>query len=100
MLAAVPLPPNATANPWQWEPHPEVWFLVAGLAVAYLYMIRVVGPRAVPAGESVVRRKQVVAFVAAMLLLWLASDWPVHDLAEEHLYSVHMFQHMVLSYFM
>jgi putative membrane protein len=24
----------------------------------------------------------------------------VHDIAEEHLYSMHMFQHMVLSYFM
>jgi putative membrane protein len=33
-------------------------------------------------------------------MLWLASDWPVHDIAEEYLYSAHMFQHMVLSYFM
>lgn len=32
-------------------------------------------------------------------LLWLASDWPTHDIAEEYLYSVHMVQHLVLSYF-
>jgi putative membrane protein len=38
--------------------------------------------------------------VAGVLLLWLSSDWPVHDLAEEYLYSMHMIQHMALSYFM
>jgi putative membrane protein len=52
------------------------------------------------AGEStVVTRRQVWSFVAAIGMLWLASDWPMHDISEEYLYSVHMFQHMVLSYF-
>lgn len=31
-------------------------------------------------------------------LLWFASDWPMHDIAEEYLYSVHMIQHMILTY--
>ena len=31
-------------------------------------------------------------------MLWLASDWPIHDIAEERLYSVHMVQHLLLSY--
>ena len=35
-----------------------------------------------------------------MLVLWVASDWPVHDISEEYLYSVHMVQHMALSYFL
>jgi putative membrane protein len=48
----------------------------------------------------VTTRKQRIVFVIAILMLWLASDWPVHDIAEEYLYSAHMFQHMVLSYFM
>ena len=30
-------------------------------------------------------------------LLWFASDWPLHDIAEERLYSAHMFQHMILT---
>ena len=38
-------------------------------------------------------------FVAAMVTLWVASDWPIHDISEEYLYSVHMVQHMALSYF-
>ena len=28
-----------------------------------------------------------------MVLLWVASDWPMHDISEEYLYSVHMIQH-------
>jgi putative membrane protein len=30
--------------------------------------------------------------------LWISTDWPVHDIAEEHLYFVHMIQHMLLSF--
>jgi putative membrane protein len=88
------------AHPWRFQPHVEVWLLVAFLVSAYVYMIRVLGPRAVPSGEAVVTRRQLTAFGAGILILWFASDWPVHDIAEEYLYSVHMFQHMALTYFM
>lgn len=86
-------------NPWRFQPHPEVWLLVVAVLGAYIYAVRVIGPVAVKSGQ-VTTRKQRYAFVAAILMLWLASDWPVHDMAEEYLYSAHMFQHMVLSYFM
>jgi putative membrane protein len=33
-----------------------------------------------------------------IILLWLSSDWPMHDIAEEYLYSVHMVQHFILTY--
>ena len=86
-------------NPWRFQPHPEVWLLVVAVLGAYIYAVRVIGPVAVKSGQ-VTTRKQRYAFVAAILMLWLASDWPAHDIADEYLYSVHMFQHMVLSYFM
>ena len=86
-------------NPWRFQPHPEVWLLVAFVFGAYIYAARLIGPVVVKAGP-VITTKQRNAFIAAILMLWLASDWPVHDIAEEYLYSVHMFQHMVLSYFM
>ena len=35
-----------------------------------------------------------------MLLLFAASTWPIHQLGEDYLYSAHMLQHMMLSYFM
>jgi putative membrane protein len=30
--------------------------------------------------------------------LWFAIDWPMHDIAEEYLYFVHMTQHLLLSF--
>ncbi len=86
-------------SPWRFQAHPEVWLLVAFLLGAYVYAVRVIGPVVVKAGPPITK-KQRNSFIAAILLLWLGSDWPVHDLAEEYLYSIHMFQHMVLSYFM
>jgi putative membrane protein len=89
---------NPFLDPWRFQAHPELWLLVAFLVGAYVYSIRVIGPQAVVSGP-VVTRKNVTAFVAAMTILWIASDWPMHDLAEEYLYSMHMLQHMALSYF-
>ncbi len=83
---------------FQW--HPEVWLLVAFLTGAYIYMVRRIGPTAVPTGQPAVSRANVISFVGAMLMLWIASDWPLHDISEEYLYSAHMVQHMMLSYFL
>lgn len=87
-------------DPWRFQWHPEVWVLVAFLTGAYIYMVRVIGPKAVPSGKSPVSRFNIVCFVGAMLMLWVASDWPIHDVGEEYLYSAHMLQHMMLSYFL
>jgi hypothetical protein len=82
---------------FQW--HPEVWLLVAFLTGAYVYMVRVIGPKAVPR-VSRPSRPTLAASSAAMAMLWIASDWPMHDIGEQYLYSVHMLQHMMLSYFL
>ena len=96
MIAAV----DITANPWAFHPHVEVWMLVAFLIGAWIYSVRVIGPRAVAPGEVVVTRRQTGYFVATILMLWAASDWPIHDIGETYLYSGHMLQHMMLSYFL
>ena len=88
-----------TVDPWAFVPHPEVGLLVAFLTGAYVYMVRVIGPKAVAPGESPVSRRNIRAFTAAMLILWVSSDWPIHDISEDYLYWVHMFQHMALSFF-
>ena len=96
------LPPSAAeqvAQVWKFQAHPEVWLLLAGLIGAYVYMVKVIGPEAVKSGP-VVTHKQKLCFIAAMLMFWAASDWPIHDLAEKYLYSVHMLQHMMMSYFL
>jgi putative membrane protein len=87
-------------DPWRYQFHPEVWVLVAFLTGAYIYMVRVIGPKAVAPGHPVVTRFNIGCFVGAMVMLWVASDWPMHDIGEEYLYSAHMLQHMMLSYFL
>jgi len=90
----------AATSPWHFVPHPEVWFLVVSVVGCYVYAITRIGPKVVPAGQPIVTRAQLRWFVAATLTLWIASDWPLHDLGEKYLYSAHMLQHMMLSYFM
>ena len=90
---------DLTVDPLAFQWHPEVWLLVGFLTAAYVYMVRVIGPKAVAPGQPVVTRANIVTFVAAMVLLWVSSDWPLHDISEEYLYSAHMVQHMSLSYF-
>jgi putative membrane protein len=87
-----------TLTPWQ--PHLEVWLLVAGIAGSYWYAIRRIGPHVVHEGEPIVTGSQLRWFCSGLVVLWLASDWPVHDIAEEHLYFVHMIQHLLLSLLM
>ena len=87
-------------DPWRYQWHPEVWVLVAFLTGAYIYMVRVIGPKAVAPGTPVVTRFNIGCFIGAMVMLWAASDWPIHDIGEDNLYSMHMLQHMMLSYFM
>ncbi|HZA75716.1 MAG TPA: cytochrome c oxidase assembly protein [Acidimicrobiales bacterium] len=86
------------ADFWRWQPHPEVWLLVGGVAVLAIYALRVVGPKVVPPGQPVATRSQMAWLVLGVALLWFASDWPMHDVAEEYLFSIHMTQHMLLTF--
>jgi putative membrane protein len=82
---------------WRFVPHPEVWLLVVGLGVLYTYAARVIGPKVVPAGTPAVTTVQWRWFALGLALLWVAADWPVHDIGEQYLYFVHMAQHTVLT---
>ena len=94
------MPVAAAADAWRWQPHPEVWLLVLGVVGLSLYVTRVIGPKVVPEGQPVLTRFQRANLAAGVLTLWVASDWPLHDLGEEYLFSLHMTQHLLLSYVM
>jgi len=76
-----------------WAPHPEVWLLVGAIAAGYAVALKRLGPRLAPAGSAVVTRFQITTFSAGLLAVWVASDWPIHDLAERYFFWVHMVQH-------
>ena len=103
MTAAVVLGDVARARFPDWHFHPDVWLLVAVLGGTYLLALhrerrrRAAAGRSVPDSRPVVSRRQLIAFGAGLATIWAASDWPVHDLAEHYLYSVHMVQHLLLT---
>jgi putative membrane protein len=77
-----------------WHAHPDVWALVAFLELSYLGALR--RERALT-GRPAATRGQVTAFSLGVAVLWIAADWPIHDLAERALYSVHMVQHLLFT---
>ena len=87
--------PNLHAAFPHWHAHVDVWVLIGGLAL--LYGLAVGRERRQHPGEAVVTRFQVTCFAGALAAMWLASDWPVHDLAEGYLYFVHMIQHLLFT---
>jgi len=75
--------------------HPDVMLLLGGVWAAYLLAVRL-HRRGGAATEDGYRRRQIL-FSIGMGALLVGSTWPVHDLAEQRLYAVHMFQHMLYT---
>jgi len=80
-----------------WEAQPDVWLLIAALAAGYWIAIVRVGPQFATPGRPLVSRLQVTCWTLGVLTTWLASDWPVHAVAEQMNYSVHMLQHLLFA---
>lgn len=71
--------------------------MLAGLGVAYAWAWRRWAPRD-PLATDLRARRQKIVFALGLAAMWIASDWPVHDVSEHALYSVHMVQHLLLSF--
>ncbi|HEX4574274.1 MAG TPA: cytochrome c oxidase assembly protein [Gemmatimonadales bacterium] len=74
-------------GPWQrWDLHPSV---VIGLVL--------LGGLYGSLGGLQAPRRQVVAFCAALLVLFVALNGPLHNLSDTYLFSAHMAQHLILT---
>lgn len=74
-------------GPWQsWDPHPSVVIGLVLLGALYVYWGGLGAPR-----------RRVAAFVAALVVLGLALNGPLHNLSDAYLFSAHMLQHLVLT---
>lgn len=78
-----------------WSVHLDAIILVIVLGWSYTYAINELRPRVSDAGR--VKRSQVLLFAAGLGSLYLAGGTPIHDLGEEYLLSVHMFQHLLFT---
>lgn len=75
--------------PLDFHLHPDVLLVMALVALGYWLALTRLGPP----GQPAYTRRQVGLLVAGGGTLLVFSEWPVHDLAEGYLYSVHMVQH-------
>jgi putative membrane protein len=78
------------------HPHFDVWAIMITLGLGYWHLNVRIRPLLRPMPPSP-RTAQWVFYYTGLALLWAASDWPVHDLAEDSLYWVHMAEHMILT---
>jgi putative membrane protein len=84
--------------PFTFHPHPDVWLLIGALAVGYVAALKLGGRRLLGTGVPAASRSEVFCWCAGVAALWIGADWPIHDLAEGYLFSVHMVQHMLFSF--
>jgi putative membrane protein len=80
---------------WAWSLHPSVLIGTGLLGALYFYGI---GPlrRRLDLGPPA-SAGQVASFSAALTVLLVSLNGPVHDLSDYYLFSVHMLQHLVLT---
>ena len=74
--------------------HLDVLAILGGLAAVYLVAAARHERRT---GERVEARRR-VRFLGGVATLLVGAGWPIHDLAESYLYSLHMVQHMLFTF--
>jgi putative membrane protein len=74
--------------------HLDVFAVLGGLAAVYLVAAR---RHEIATGERLEPGRR-ARFLGGVVVLLLGATWPVHDLAEGYLYSVHMVQHMLFTF--
>jgi putative membrane protein len=99
LLPFVPLlddrPRPTTPYELSWALHPSVLIGTGLLGALYFWGIgplrrrQVLGPPA--------PRWKIVSFCAALVVLLVTLNGPIHDLSDYYLFSVHMLQHLVLT---
>lgn len=80
-----------------WHVHPDVLLVIGGIGLLYVRAVRA-RTRVLPRGaEPPTTRRQRWLFGLGLGSLLLGAGWPVHDLGESYLYSIHMVQHLLFS---
>ena len=77
------------------HPHPDVWLMVVLLVGGYLAALRFWAPP--ERADEPATPLQKLSFFAGVAVLWVGSDWPMHELSEDALFSAHMVQHTLYS---
>jgi putative membrane protein len=83
---------------FEFHAHPDVWLLIVILLGGYFAALRYLGPKMVPPGRAIASQRQKGLYLLGVGALWFGADWPMHDLSEGYLFSVHMIQHTIFTF--
>ena len=77
----------------------DAWVLMLGLAAGYFWALRNLGPRlSTDAARQGVERRQRRRFIAGLFVLGATVSWPIDTIGDGYLFSVHMFQYLIMSF--
>jgi len=79
-----------------WHPHFDVWGVLFVLGLGYWYANQRMRPVIAP-GSPGPKRRQWWQWYGALALIWAVSGWPLGDIGESQLFTIHMVEHMVLA---
>lgn len=79
-----------------WHPHPDVYLLIFILGMGYWYANTRIRPHSAPRSPGPTRL-QWMQWYGGLALIGVASGWPLHDIAEQSLFTFHMLEHMILG---
>lgn len=81
----------ASGSPWTWVPqaYPGIWLFIAALAASGVVASR-------RHGRPTSRQR--VAAWAGLMVLWLATDWPLGALGAGYLATAHMLQYLLYTF--
>ncbi len=71
-----------------WHPHYDVWALIFSLIIFFEYTT----------DNSYLKKEKRKFWYSGLLILWIFTDWPIHDIGEKYLFSVHSLEHLVLAF--
>lgn len=80
----------------QWHAHYDVWAVVFVLGFGYWFANSRIRKHHAPSSPGPTTR-QWWQWYSGVALMWLMSGWPIHDIAEQSLFTVHMVEHMVMA---
>ena len=70
-----------------WHPHFDVWALIISLIIFFEYST----------DNNYLKKGKRKYWYSGLFILWLFTDWPIHDIGEQYLFWVHSLEHLVLA---
>ena len=69
------------------HPHYDVWALIFSLIIFFEYSTN----------NKAIKQEKRKVWYSGVGFLWLFTDYPIHDIGEKYLFSVHSSEHLVLA---